>query len=127
MAKKNSPLSRLTNICLSLPEATREDCGQQNQHSSFLVRKKTFVYYLNDHHGDGIVGFCCKVLPGDNLRLIRSDPSRFYMPTYIGPRGWVGYRLDLGDIDWEEVTELITHSYLRTAPKRLSAIVKATD
>jgi hypothetical protein len=105
---------------LALPEAIRRDCGS---HCGFEVRKKIFAYYLNDHHGDGIIGLVCKVLPGDNAVLIRSDPQRFYMPAYLGSRGWVGLRLDLKEIDWEEVTELVTHSYLRTAPKRLGALL----
>jgi hypothetical protein len=45
-------LVRLTKICLTLPEATRDLCGQ---HAAFQVRKKTFAWFLNDHHGDGIV------------------------------------------------------------------------
>jgi hypothetical protein len=110
-------LKRVSSICLAFPEAIRETCAT---HATFLVRKKTFVYFLNDHHGDGIISICCKVLPGDNAALIRSDPKRFYMPAYIGPRGWVALRLDAGEIDWDEVKELAFHSYLLAAPKRLA-------
>lgn len=77
-------LVRLTKICLALPEAARTVMGR---HAAFLVRKKTFAYYLDDHHGDGIVAVTCKVLPGDNARLIGADPGRFYMPAYVGARG----------------------------------------
>lgn len=115
--KEDARLKRVSNICLAFPEAIRETHGT---HASFLVRKKTFVYFLNDHHGDGIVSICCKVLPGDNASLIRSDPDRFYMPAYIGPRGWVALRLDAGEVDWDEVNELAFHSYLLVAPKRLA-------
>jgi phosphoribosylglycinamide formyltransferase-1 len=80
---------------MALPEAT---CKHMNGHASFSVRKKTFAYYLNDHHGDGVVAVCCKVLPGDNAVLSRSDPARFYLPAYIGAKGWVGLRVDLGEI-----------------------------
>jgi hypothetical protein len=59
-------LTRLTKICLALPETTRTTMGK---HAGFLVRKKTFAYYLDDHHGDGIVAVTCKVLPGDNAAL----------------------------------------------------------
>ena len=122
--KEDPRLVRVTGICLSLPEVTREYNGQ---HASFLVRKKHFAYYLDDHHGDGIVGINCKVLPGDNARLIAADPEKFYWPAYVGARGWVGLRLDVGDIDWDEVKELLTHSYLQTAPKRLAAIVESRE
>jgi hypothetical protein len=119
--EEDERLTHVTNICLALPEATREYNGQ---HAGFLIRKKHFAYYLDDHHGDGIVGINCKVLPGDNTRLIARDPERFYMPAHVGSKGWVGLRLDRGAIDWEEVRELLTHSYLQTAPKRLATLVE---
>lgn len=109
-------LARLTKICLALPEAARQDCGS---HAAFLVRKRTFAYFLNDHHGDGIVSVACKALPGDNAALAAAQPTRFYLPAYIGPRGWIALRLDRGEIDWDEVAELVTGSYRMIAPKRL--------
>jgi hypothetical protein len=111
-------LKRLTKIALALPEATRWYNGQ---HAAFRVREKTFAYFLNDHHGDGIVAVTCKVLPGDNTALAATQPTRFYMPSYVGARGWVGLRLDLGKIDWNEVSELLLCSYQLIAPKRLAA------
>ena len=116
--KEDNRLAKFTKICLALPETSRKMMGR---HAAFYVGKKTFAYFLDDHHGDGIVGITCKVLPGDNAALIASDPGRFYMPAYVGPRGWVGLRLDTGEIDWKEVKELVTHSYRLIAPKRLSA------
>jgi hypothetical protein len=118
--KEDHRLTRLTKICLALPETSREVMGK---HAGFRVRKKTFVYFLDDHHGDGIVGITCKVLAGDNTALIASNPTRFYMPAYIGSRGWVGLRLDVGEVDWEEVEELVTHSYRLVAPRRLVSAV----
>jgi hypothetical protein len=117
-AGKEPRLARLTKICLALPEAKRECSGS---HAAFRVRKKVFAYFLNDHHGDGIVSVCAKVLPSDNTALIAAQPARFYMPAYIGPRGWVALRLDRGAIDWKEVAELVAGSYQITAPKRLAA------
>ena len=95
-AKEDRRLVRLTKICLALPETTR-DC--HGSHAGFLVRKKTFAYFLNDHHGDGIVAVTCKVLPSDNKALAGAQPERFYLPAYIGPRGWVALRLDMGEVD----------------------------
>src|ERR1700674_2152018 len=90
-------LVRLTKICLALPETTRERMGR---HARFVVAKKTFAYFLDDHHGDGIVAVNCKVLPGDNKALIAANPDRFYMPAYIGPKGWAGVRLGVDSGDW---------------------------
>lgn len=119
--KQDARLVRFSEICLALPDAVRTDMGD---HAQFSVRKKTFAYLLNNHHGDGIVGINCRVLPGDNARLVASHPDRYYMPAYIGARGWVGLRIDLESIDWEEVVELTAGSYILVAPKTLAAIVR---
>ena len=107
---QDARLTRLSQICLRLPEVTRRDSGD---YSAFLVKKRTFSYFLNNHHGDGIVALTCKVAPGDNAALVAAQPARFYMPAYVGPRGWVGLRLDLEEIDWDEVAELVGESYRR--------------
>ncbi|MGD0544195.1 MAG: MmcQ/YjbR family DNA-binding protein [Candidatus Acidiferrales bacterium] len=117
-AAEEPRLARVTQICLALPEATREVMGS---HAGFRVRKKVFAYFLNDHHGDGIVSVCARVLPGDNTALIAAQPERFYLPAYIGPRGWVALRLDRGAVDWKEVAELVKTSYQLVAPKRVAA------
>lgn len=114
-------LARLTEICLALPETARGDSGS---HAAFLVRKSTFAYFLNDHHGDGIVSVACKALPGENAVLAHAQPDRFYLPAYIGPRGWIALRLDTGEVDWDEVAELVGVSYRLIAPKSLRKLVK---
>lgn len=117
-------LTRLTKIALALPEATRRYNGQ---HAAFRIREKTFAYFLNDHHGDGIVAVTCKVLPGDNTALAAAQPARFYVPAYVGPKGWVALRLDADKIDWDEVRELLLCSYQLIAPKRLAALVTPSE
>jgi len=110
-------LTRLSEIALALPEATRQICGS---HAQFLIRKKTFAYFLNNHHGDDIVAVTCKVLPGDNKALVEAQPGRFYLPAYIASKGWVALRLDVGKVDWDEVNELLVGSYTLIAPKGLA-------
>jgi predicted DNA-binding protein (MmcQ/YjbR family) len=117
-------LTRLTTLCLALPEADRE---YARGHATFRVRKKVFAYFLANHHGDGIVSVCVNTLPGDNTALVAASPLRFYLPAYIGPRGWVGLRLDVGEVDWDEVRELVIGSYRQTATKRLAKLVEIPD
>ena len=117
-------LVRLTEIAFTFPEATRLIYGS---HAQFLVRKKTFAYFLDNHHGDGIVGVTCKVLPDDNKRLALAQPARFYLPAYLASKGWVALRLDMGMVDWDEVRDLLLGSYALIAPKRLAERVKAED
>ena len=127
MAKRsaeNPQLARVTEIALKLPETARKVHGS---HAQFLVGKKTFAYFLDNHHGDGIVSITGKVLPGDNTALAEAQPKRFYLPAYIGSRGWVALRLDVGKIDWEEVEELLKGSYALVAPRKLADQVKAED
>jgi phosphoribosylglycinamide formyltransferase-1 len=119
---EDSRLARLTEIALALPEATRQIYGS---HAQFLVRKRTFAYFLDNHHGDGIVAVTCKVLPGDNKALVEAQPARFYLPDYLASKGWVALRLDLGKVDWGEVRELLSGSYALIAPKRLAERAKA--
>jgi predicted DNA-binding protein (MmcQ/YjbR family) len=113
--------TRVSKICLSLPEATCEISGD---HAIFRIRKKPFAYYMNNHHGDGIVCVAAKVGPGDNKALVAAQPKRFCLPAYIASRGWVSLRLDTGEIDWDEVRELAVDSYRRIAPTRLAAMVE---
>lgn len=110
-------LTHLTEIALALPQATRQIYGS---HAQFLVRKKTFAYFLDNHHGDGIVAVTCKVLPGDNKALAEAQPKRFYLPAYLASKGWVALRLDVGKVDWNEVRDLLLGSYALIAPKRLA-------
>jgi hypothetical protein len=119
---KDGRLARVMRICLALPEAVQESAAQ---HATFQVRKSTFAYYLNNHHGDGIISVCCKVLPGDNEALVAAHPAKFYLPAYIGPRGWVGLRLDVSGVDWNEVAELVVGSYKLVAPKRLALLASS--
>jgi phosphoribosylglycinamide formyltransferase-1 len=117
--REDPRLARLTKICLAFPQVTRKILGR---HAAFLVGKRTFAYFLDDHHGDGIVAVTCKALPGDNAALAAAQPDRFYLPAYIGPRGWVALRLDVGKVDWDEVRELVIGGYRLVAPKRLAAL-----
>jgi hypothetical protein len=112
-------LARIAKICLALPEST----ASGEQHIAFLVKGKSFAYHLVDHDGDGRIALCCKAVAGENARLMVADPARFFMPPYIGPKGWLGLDLDAADIDWKETERLVHASYRLVAPKRLAALV----
>jgi len=113
---------RLTEICRRLPEITYETVG--DGHIAFRIRKKIFGYYMFDHHGDGIIGFCCKSSLSEQRRMIREDSESFFVPAYVGPRGWIGIRLDLDEVDWDTVGELARQAYQATAPRKLATLVE---
>lgn len=111
-------LQRLTKICLALPETT---CERAGSHATYRVRKKPFAYFLDDHHGDGKIAVLWKAELGENRELAEADPKRFYVPAYVGPRGWAALRLDVGAVDWDEVSDFVTSSYCSAAPRKLAA------
>jgi predicted DNA-binding protein (MmcQ/YjbR family) len=118
---EDARLVKLTQICLALPEAERRLSGD---HADFRVRGKVFTYFLNNHHGDSIVSVCCKAALGENVDRASRESQRFYLPAYIGSRGWFGLRLDGKAIDWSEVQNIVELSYCLVAPK---ALVKAFE
>jgi predicted DNA-binding protein (MmcQ/YjbR family) len=115
---------RVTAICVGLPGT---DVTQQGDHATYRVRGKVFAYFLDDHHGDGIVSVCVKSELGENLDRVRLDPERYYLPAYIGPRGWFGIRVDRGRVAWREVAQLLERSYRLTAPKAQLLELDARD
>jgi len=104
---------RVISLVESLPEAAATPGGEN--HLSLGVRGKRFGYFLDHHHGDGRVALNCKTAPGVNQRLVDVAPARFFIPKYVGHRGW----LDLPRVDWEEIEDIITEAYRLTAPRKL--------
>jgi predicted DNA-binding protein (MmcQ/YjbR family) len=104
---------------MALPEAEEKPFGGHTSAPAFRVRDKFFVM-LNEDGSEMNV----KAPKGVQGILVAADPERFYVPRYVGPKGWVGVRLGPG-ADWGEVAEMITESYCLIAPKRLAAEVGA--
>ena len=121
-AQSKSRRKRLVDICRTLPEVTYEVVG--DGHVAFRIRKKIFAYYLFDHHGDGIIAFCCKSSLSEQRRLVREDSETFFVPAYLGAKGWIAIRLDLDDVEWETVTELARRAFQSIAPRKLAALVE---
>ena len=118
---RHDPLARLRVICLALPEATEKIAWGE---PTFRVREKMFAMFTDNHHGDGRVALWCKAPPGVQEILVGAAPDRFFVPPYVGHKGWIGVRLDI-KVDWAEVTDLVGDSYRMTAPKRLLAQLDA--
>lgn len=112
---------------MALPEATENLIGLEQQHIAFKVRDKIFAYYLDNHHDDRRISVWCKAPPGIQQALVSEDNGRFFVPPYVGPKGWIGIRVDGEQVDWDELEDLIEQSYRLIAPKRLSAQLDAAD
>lgn len=112
-----NPLESLRRICLALPEATER--LSHGEPAWFVRGKKTFASYA-DHHHDDRVAFWCAAPDGAQEMLVGTYPDRFFVPPYVGHRGWLGVYLDV-PVDWDEVGEIVADAYRVVAPKRLVA------
>lgn len=109
-------MGRLEAIRATLPEAAT---GVTVHHPSLKIRDRAFVLAAGD---DAAPTLWIKTTRTTQQELMAGDPARFFSPPYLGPRGWVGMRID-GTVDWDEVHELVTDAYRLSAPKRLARLL----
>jgi len=109
-------LARLRTISLALPEVTER--LSHGAPTFFLRGKKPFLMVLTDHHGDGRFAIWCAAEPGTQALLVEADAERFFVPPYVGHRGWIGFRLDRA-LDWDELAGIVEDAYAAIAPPKL--------
>jgi len=114
-------VERLRSICMTLPEATERP--SHGEPTWFVQGKKTFVMFANHHHDDR-VAFWCAAPPEAQRMLVDSAPDRFFVPPYVGHRGWLGVWLDV-PVDWDEIEDVVIEAYRTVAPRRLLAQLDA--
>ncbi|TAJ18436.1 MAG: MmcQ/YjbR family DNA-binding protein [Dehalococcoidia bacterium] len=112
---------RLVTLCEALPEVVTTSGG--GRHLGFRVRNRAFAWYLDDHHGDGMIVLSARTTPLMQAALVADAPDRYSLPAYVARYGWVSLRIDQRTIDWDEVSALVRGSYRLVAPKRLAAQV----
>ena len=76
--------------------------------------------YAVNHHGDGRVALWLNAWPSAQELHVRAEPEHFFVPPYVGPRGWLGVVLDRG-IAWKRVVSLVREAYEKVAPDALKA------
>lgn len=106
---------RVREICLGFPEST-----ERVTHGApgFFVKKQFVMLWPQGHHGRDEPHLWAAAAAGVQAEVVGDDPERFFVPPYVGGRGWVGMRLD-GDVDWHEVAEVCEDAYRHIAPPRL--------
>jgi hypothetical protein len=109
-------MERIRELCLALPETS-----ERLSHGSptFFVReRRAFLMVLTDFHGDGRFALWCAAPDGLQRTLVEADSERFFVPPYVGHRGWLGVRLDKG-LHWDELAGIIEDAYAEVAPRKL--------
>ena len=111
------PLARLRKLCLELPEAREVEAWGA---PTFRV-KTIFASYVGPEspYSDGRASVWVKTLQANQDLLLRADSERFFVPPYVGVRGWIGVYLD--DVtEWGELQELLWDAWRMSAPKKLA-------
>ena len=124
MAEREQILGRIRTICLGLPETSER---LSHGAPTFFVRgKRAFLMVLTNHHGDGRFAIWCAAPEGIQQALVEADPERFFVPPYVGHRGWLGMRLDRA-LDWDELAGIAEDAYAEVAPAQLLNAAREHD
>ena len=102
-----SVLERVRRLCVSWPDV--EERLSHGEPTWFHRGTRSFVTYA-DHHHDDRIAFWCAAPPGARDLLVEADAERYFVPPYVGHRGWLGVYLDV-EVDWEAVEEVIGAAY----------------
>ena len=106
-----APLARLREICLALPGTSEK---VSHGEPTFWVGPRMFATFDNHHHGAPHVGVWLAMPLGAQEALVYQDPKRFFVPPYVGVRGWVGVRLD-NRPSWKKVEKVVreAHNFIK--------------
>jgi hypothetical protein len=121
----DGPVKRLREICIALPRTYEKEAWGE---CTFRVTGgKMFAMTDNDHHESGRTAVWCRAPLMVQEILVKDDPKRFFVPPYVGHNGWVGVRLDVKKIDWEQLAGILEDGYKLAAPKRPSKLATPTS
>jgi hypothetical protein len=111
-------------LCLRYPDT--EERSSHGEPAWFAGGKKMFAMFADHHHDDRLACWIA-ASRGDQHALVSADPLLWFVPPYVGTRGWVGVYLDTaatgapgspGDA-WPQVSEVITDGWRIVAGRRL--------
>ena len=110
-------LRRVRRICVSLPQTTEK---LSHGEPTFFAGKKVYAMFANNHHNDGHIAVWIPVPPGLQATLLKTEPQKFFMPPYVGVRGWVGVELDA--VSDEELGFHLCEAWRLIAPKKINRL-----
>jgi hypothetical protein len=98
---------RIRQLCLGWPEVTER---LSHGEAAWFHRDRRSFATMSDHHHDDRVAVWLAAPPGARDEMIESEPDRYFVPPYVGHRGWIGVYLDV-DVDWDQVEQLVGNAY----------------
>jgi hypothetical protein len=107
---------RVRDVCLAFPAAEEK---LSHGAPAFHVRGKMFLTFVDNHHGDGRLAVWCKSTSDEQRRLVAENGTRFFVPPYVGVKGWIGVCLDADKADWIELQMLVEEAWRSVAPPRV--------
>ena len=110
-------LRRVRRICSALPGTTEK---LSHGEPTFFVTKKVYAMFANNHHDDGHIAIWIPAPPGLQATLIKTEPKKFFMPPYVGVRGWVG--IELKEVGDDELGFHISEAWRLIAPRKMMAL-----
>jgi hypothetical protein len=113
---KERILAVVREICLALPETSERP--SHGEPTFFVGGRRSFASVWDSHHGDGRFALICAAPAGLQASLVGADPERFFVPPYVGHRGWIGCRLD-GGFERDEIAGILEDAYAEVAPPKL--------
>ncbi|MGX7925680.1 phosphoribosylglycinamide formyltransferase [Tsuneonella sp. HG094] len=118
-------VARVRERAMELPQA--EETTSHGMPCFGVTKGKKFAWVAVDHHNDGRIALLAKISgPDEQAQLIDNDPERYFRPAYFG-NDWIAIRLDLGDTDWDSISDWLARSWRAIAPKKLTALIDAAD
>jgi hypothetical protein len=109
-------LATVRKLCTSFPEVRERP--SHGAATFFVQGKRSFLTLHDDHHGDGRLAVWCAAPEGVQAMLVEASPETYFVPPYVGHRGWLGVRLD-GGIGKDELAGVVEDAYACVAPRRL--------
>lgn len=117
-------MTRLEAIVARLPEAERVDIAAWDDHPTFRVNGKNFIFCDQTAHHMTI-----KLPKDEATAVVATDPRAEPSGYGLGRHGWIVLTLDdsTDDATWDQVEEWVRTSYTLVAPKRLARLVLEED
>ena len=108
-------LTRIRKLCLAFPDATEKlshgtPCFFAGQGS----KARCFAMWADNHHDDGRLAVWVAATKVVQHAQVTARPEQFFVPPYVGPRGWLGVRLDR-KLAWDEIARVLEDAFLLVA------------